>query len=142
VVWRLIAAILIGYALLTISMLTDRNARALPLDWRNATWLWPYLFGMATISYLSSFNTQTPSSIPLLGLDGPRNTLTFGWDVLAVAILSLAVYALAIRTRLPGARSIAYVGELNDKTDAHDIGDVRRALLRSGRSALDSVIAE
>jgi amino acid transporter len=130
VVWRLIAAILIGYALLTISMLTDRNARALPLDWRNAAWLGPYLFGIAAISYLSSFNTQTPSSIPLLGLDGPRNTLTFGWDVLAVAILSLAVYALAIRTRLPGARSIAHVGELNDKTDAHDIGDVRQR--RSG----------
>jgi amino acid transporter len=54
VVWKLIAAILIGYALLVVSTLTDRKARALPLDWRNATWLWPYLVGMAAISYLSS----------------------------------------------------------------------------------------
>ena len=34
VVWKLIAAILIGYALLAVSRLTDRSARALPLDWR------------------------------------------------------------------------------------------------------------
>jgi amino acid transporter len=117
VVWKLIAAILIGYALLTVSMLTDRNARALPLDWRNATWLWPYLFGMATISYLSSFDTRTPSSIPLIGLDGPRNTLTFGWDVLAVALLSLAVYAIAIRSRLPAERALAYVGDLSAEAE-------------------------
>ena len=112
VVWKLIGAILIGYALLAVSRLTDSNARALPLDWRGAMWLWPYLFGMATISYFSSFDTRTPSSIPLLGLHGPRNTLTFGWDVLAVAVLSLAVYALAIRSRLPIATSRAYVDDL------------------------------
>jgi amino acid transporter len=111
VVWKLMAAILIGYALLIISMATDPDARAQPLDWRSAMWLWPYLFGMATISYLSSFDTRTPSSIPLLGLEGPRNTLTFGWDVLAAAVLSLAVYALAIRSRLPARRALEYVGD-------------------------------
>ena len=120
VVWKLLAAILIGYALLTISRLTDRSARALPLDGRSAWWLLPYLFGMGVISYLSSFDTRTPSSIPLLGLAGPRNTLTFGWDVLAVAILSLAVYALAIRSRLPAARSLAYVGDLAAEAEADD----------------------
>jgi amino acid transporter len=117
VVWKLVAAILIGYGLLTISMLTDRNARALPLDWRNAMWLWPYLFGMAAISYLGSFDTGAPSSIPLLGLEGPRDTLTFGWDVLAVALLSLAVYAVAIRTRLPAERALETVGDLSAETE-------------------------
>jgi hypothetical protein len=57
-------------------------------------------------------------SIPLLGLHGPRNTLTFGWDVLAVAVLSLAVYALAIRGRLPVATSRAYVGDLTAEAEA------------------------
>ena len=117
VVWKLIAAILIGYALLTISMLTDANARALPLDWRSATWLWPYLFGMTAISYLSSFDTRAPSSIPLIGLEGPRNTLPFGWDVLAVALLSLVVYAIAIRSRLPAERALAYVGDLSAEAE-------------------------
>ena len=125
VVWKLLAAILIGYVLLTVSMLTDRSARALPLDGRSAWWLWPYLFGMGAISYLSSFDTRTPSSIPLLGLHGPRNTLTFGWDVLAVAVLSLGVYALAIRSRLPVARSRAYVGDLTAEAEADDVEGTR-----------------
>src|SRR5205807_8793334 len=77
VVWKLIVAILIGFALLTLSTLTDTNERWLSLDWHSAVWLWPYLLGIGAISYLSSFDTNTPSSIPLLGLHGPRNVLTF-----------------------------------------------------------------
>jgi amino acid transporter len=120
VVWKLIAAILIGFVLLAVSMATDRSGRALPLDWRSAVWLWPYLLGMATISYLGSFDTQTPSSVPLLGLEGPRNTLTFGWDILAVAVLSLALYTLAIRSRLPAGRALGYVGDLTTEAEAEE----------------------
>jgi hypothetical protein len=101
-------------------MLTDTNARTLSLDWRNAVWFWPYLFGMGAISYLSSFDTRTPSSIPLLGLHGPRNELTFGWDVLAVALLSLAVYAFAIRSRLPAEQALENVGDLTAEAEAED----------------------
>jgi amino acid transporter len=111
VVWKLIAAILIGFALLSLSKATDTSKRTVSLDGRSAVWLWPYLLGMAAISYLSSFDTRTPSSIPLLGLHGPRDELTFGWDVLAVALLSLAVYAFAIRSRLPAERALEYVGD-------------------------------
>ena len=106
VVWKLIAAILIGFALLSVSNAADTSKRTVSLDWRSAAWLWPYLLGMAAISYLSSFDTRTPSSVPLLGLHGPRNELTFGWDVLAVALLSLAVYAFAIRSRLPAEQAL------------------------------------
>ena len=120
VVWKLIVAILIGFALLTLSTLTDTNERSLSLDWHSAVWLWPYLLGIGAISYLSSFDTNTPSSIPLLGLHGPRNVLTFGWDILAVAVLSLAVYALAIRTRLPDERALENVGDLAAEAEAED----------------------
>jgi hypothetical protein len=117
---QLVRDLRVGLAvvLLAISMLTDPKARALPLDWRSAAWLWPYLVGMVSISYLNSFDTRTASSIPLIGLDGPRNTHTFGWDILAVAVLSLAVYALAIRSRLPTERSLAYIGDLTAETEA------------------------
>lgn len=77
-----------------------------------AVWLWPYLLGMGAISYLSSFDTGTPSSIPLIGLQGPRDTLTFGWDALAVALFSLFLYAFAIRCRLSEARSHEYATDL------------------------------
>src|SRR4029453_13661575 len=66
VIWKLIVAILIGFALLALSTLTDTNQRTLSFDWRSAVWLWPYLLGMGTISYLSSFDLRTPSSIPPL----------------------------------------------------------------------------
>jgi amino acid transporter len=111
VMWKLIVAILIGFALLAVSSVTDSSARNLSLDWRSAVWLWAYLVGMGAISYLSSFDTRTPSSIPLLDVHGPRNVLTFGWDILVVAIFSLVIYAFAIRTRLPARRALEYIGD-------------------------------
>ena len=109
-IWKLIVAILIGFALLGVSTATD-SRRTPSLDWRSAVWLWPYLLGMGVISYLSSFDTRTPSSIPLIDLQGPRNELTFGWDILAAAVLSLAVYFFAIRSRLPTAQALDYIGD-------------------------------
>jgi amino acid transporter len=111
VIWKLIVAILIGFALLALSRATDKRQPAVSLDWRSAVWLWPYLLGMSVISYLSSFDTRTPSTVPLLGLHGPRNELTFGWDILAVAVLSLAVFAFAIRSRLPAPQALEYIGD-------------------------------
>ena len=111
VIWKLIVAILIGFALLGMSRGADRSERTTSLDWGGAAWLWPYLLGMGAISWLSSFDINTPSTVPLLGLRGPRNELRFGWDILAVALLSLAVYAFAIRCRLPAQQALGYIGD-------------------------------
>lgn len=56
---------------------------------------------MGVISYLSSFDTKSPGSIPLIGLSGPRNILPFGVDILAIAVFSVVIYLLAIRVRWP-----------------------------------------
>jgi amino acid transporter len=120
VVWKLMVAILIGFALLALSTLTDTTERPMSLDWRSGVWLWPYLIGMGAISYLSSFDKGTPSSIPLLGLRGPRDALTFGWDVLAVGLFSVAVYAFAIRSRLPAEQALGYVGDPMAEAEADD----------------------
>ena len=109
VVWKLIVAILIGFALLAISSATSAPELRPKLDWHQAIWLWPYLLGMSVISYLSSFSTSTMSKIPLLGLNGPVNDLHFGVDVAVVAIYSLLIYALAMRVRLPDERTRTYV---------------------------------
>jgi hypothetical protein len=115
------------------------NERTLALDWRSAVWLWPYLVGMGAISYFSSFDTGNPSSIPLLGLDGPRNVLTFGWDVLAVALLSLFIFALAIRSRLPAERTFEYVGDVTSEAEPEDASriDLARAGLSLGSNLKD-----
>jgi hypothetical protein len=56
--------------------------------------------------------------LPLIGLNGPKNVLTFGWDVLVVAVFSLLIYALAMRVRLPDNRTHAYVGDLAAEAQA------------------------
>lgn len=120
VVWKLVVAILIGFILLGISMATSPPDRRPSLDWGSALWLWPYLIGIATISYLSSFSTSTPSSLPLIGLHGPKNTLTFGWDILATAVFSIIIYAYAIRRRLPDEQAHRYVEEFTAEAEAED----------------------
>jgi amino acid transporter len=120
VVWKLVVAILIGFILLAISMATSPPDRRPSLDWASAVWLWPYLIGIAAISYLSSFSTSTPSSIPLVGLHGPKNTLTFGWDILATAVFSIIIYMYAIRQRLPDERAHQYVEEFTAEAEEED----------------------
>jgi hypothetical protein len=57
---------------------------------------------------------------PRFDLEGPRNVLTFGWDILVVAILSVAVYAFAIRRRLPAGQALEYVDEPASEAEAAD----------------------
>ena len=46
--------------------------------------------------------------------------LTFGWDILAVALLSVAVYSFAIRRRLPAGQALEYVGAAAAEAEAED----------------------
>lgn len=117
VVWKLIVAILIGFVLLGVSFATSSAERRPSLDWPSAVWLWPYLIGLALISYLSSFDIHTPSSVPYIGIDGPRNDLKFGWDMLVMALFSVAIYVLAIRFRLPDHCVEEYVGDLTAEVE-------------------------
>jgi hypothetical protein len=103
--------------LLAVSLVTTPAGERPALDWVHGAWLAPYLLGMAGLSYLSSFDTATPSSIPLLGLAGPRNILHAGWDVAAVAVLGLAIYWLAIRLRLPDPRVQTYIQDLSAEAE-------------------------
>jgi amino acid transporter len=111
VVWKLILAVAIGFALLAVSVARERPENRPTIDWHAGMWLWPYLIGMGVISYLSSFDTSAKSSF--LGLRGPTNTLHFGWDVLVMALFSFAIYALAMRLRLPATAVEANVGDLS-----------------------------
>jgi amino acid transporter len=117
VVWKLIVAVIIGFILLGISAGTSKPQDRPQIDWRSGMWLWPYLIGMVVISYLSSFDTSTPSKVALIGLKGPVNDLHFGWDVLVTAIFSLIIYAFAIRLRLPAEQTREYVGDLTQEAE-------------------------
>jgi hypothetical protein len=117
-VWKLVVAILIGFALLAISAVTSPPEHRPAIQWRAGTWLAPYLFGLTVVSYLGSFDTGTPSSV--LGLRGPVNDLHFGWDVLVMALFSVAIYALAVRMRLPRAEIERNIGDLTAEAEAEE----------------------
>jgi amino acid transporter len=117
--WKLLVAIAIGLVLLGLSVATTPAAERPRLEARHAAWLAPYLIGLGVISYLSSFDTKTKSS--LLGLNGPTGTLPFGWDVLVMAVFGVAIYALAMRMRLPRAMVEEHVGDVTQEAEEEEL---------------------
>ncbi|MDQ2796207.1 MAG: APC family permease [Actinomycetota bacterium] len=92
--WRLFVAVLLGFVVLAIFHLTDR-ANMPAMQWKaGATWALPWFAGLAVISYLSSFPT------PAVGNTG---AIPFGWDFLVVLALSVVVWMVALKVRLPQA---------------------------------------
>jgi amino acid transporter len=86
--WKLGVAIAIGYVLLTLNYVLKLNPRRPELHLRAAQWLPVYLIGMGLIVYFSDFG---PTAHPVFGL---------WWDILAVTVFSLLVYAWAMRVAL------------------------------------------
>jgi amino acid transporter len=115
VVWKLIVAIAIGFVLLAISAATSSTERRPSLDWRSGAWVWPYVIGLGVVSYLGSFGPS--DAIPLVGIKGATGTLPFGWDVLVMALFSLAIYYLAMSLRLPSERVHEYIGDLTAEAE-------------------------
>ena len=119
-VWKLIVAIVIGFILLGISAATSPPERRPSLDWRSGAWVGPFVIGLGAISYLGSFGPS--DAIPLLGIKGATNQLPFGWDILVMALFSIAIYYLAIGLRLPGERVHEYIGDLAAEAEPVEAG--------------------
>jgi hypothetical protein len=91
--------------LLAISAATSDPEHRPSIDWGAGVWLAPYILGLGVVSYLSSFS-------------GPANALPFGWDVLVMAVFSLAIYALAVRMRLPREEIEHRIGDVTAEAEA------------------------
>ena len=93
--WKLGVAILIGYVILIGNRVLHLNPITPELNLRAASWLPVYLVGMGVLVYGSTF--------------GPLKHPWFGsgavwWDIVAVAVFSLAIYGWAIAVGLPRER--------------------------------------
>jgi amino acid transporter len=86
---KLFLAIVLGLILLAIQQASP--ARRFALDWKAGSWVWPWLIGLALISYLGSYGDGT-------------GAIGFGDGALWIAVLSVVVYAWAIRVRFSGAK--------------------------------------
>jgi amino acid transporter len=96
--WKLGVAILIGYVILAANRVLKLNPRVPEFEPRSALWLPAYLVGMGLIVYLSDFGPTANPWFPLW------------WDMLAVAVFSLGIYAWALRSGLPAEKIRALVG--------------------------------
>src|SRR5919199_870276 len=106
--WKLFLAIALGYVLLGIGHLVNPSDRTPTLDWRSASWLWPYFIGMALLSYLG------PTDFAGIGV------IPFGWDILVVAIFSLAIYYYAVSVRLTPDEVRRHVADAREETEAEE----------------------
>src|ERR1700754_879996 len=87
--WKLGVAILLGYAVLILNQVLKLNPVRPEFEVRSAVWLPVYLVGLGLIVYLSDFGPLKNAVFPLW------------WDMVAVAVFSVAIYAWAIRVALP-----------------------------------------
>jgi hypothetical protein len=100
---KTLVAVVIGFIVVGITTFAGDKERRPTLDWRPAVWVVPYFGGLAILSYLGSF-------------DG-IGVLPFGWDLLLVALFSIAVYMLAVRSALDPDRATSYIEQARDEAE-------------------------
>jgi amino acid transporter len=97
--YKLGIAILIGYVILAANRVFKLNPTTPLLDLHAAVWLPVYLVGMGLIVYLSDFGPLKHPWFPLW------------WDMLVVALFSVAIYFWAMRVALPAEKIERMVGD-------------------------------
>ena len=95
--WKLFVAVALGFVFV--------GATPLPLEWKQpgnrdfragASWTIPWFVGLFLISYFGNYPEPSVHA-------GNRGYLGFGWGFVVVLALSVIVYILALKMRLPTA---------------------------------------
>ena len=100
-VWKLMIAVMIGFALLGVFTLSGQM-KGKSLDIRSGWWVFPWLIGLTLISYLGNYPEPAAGNLELLD---------FVLSAALLLVLSAVVYVLAYRQRLPDAEARAYIEE-------------------------------
>jgi amino acid transporter len=107
VIWKLGIVIVIGYVIIGACMLFDSQRPRIDFAGiKAASWLPVYLIGMGIISWLGQYSGQS-STTPLHPTNS--NLIPLWWDLVVVALFSLAIYFWAMATRLPRDEMLALV---------------------------------
>jgi amino acid transporter len=110
----LMIALLLGYGLMGLARTLHLDLEPPKIEWNSAWWLFPYFLGLTVVSYLGNFGSGA-----ILGGVGPFKDVLVGghgriplwWDMCCLTVLSLAVYAGAMKQSGTSSRaeSIAVV---------------------------------
>jgi amino acid transporter len=92
---KLFLAIVVGLALFAIYYAISPAERRPIMEWRSSTWVWPWLVGLAVITWLGQF--------------GGNKTIPFWWDLVILAAFSLAIYFVGVRMGMGTAKVRAAV---------------------------------
>ncbi len=108
VIWHVLLGMVLGLVLLGIGHIVNPSELTPSLDWRGASWLWPYFIGLAVISYLG------PEDF------GGRGIIPFGLDVLVVAAFSIAIYFFALSVRLTPEEVRRHVADAREEVQEEE----------------------
>ena len=117
----LIVAMLIGYALISLSYATHSNPAAVPMDWDAAPWIGGYFLGLLAISYFGDFGAG--GIIGGVGVfkhvldQGGNNDLGLVGTLGAATGWALICYYWALAKRLPEVKVDEYVSEVYPSAD-------------------------
>lgn len=92
---KLFMAIIVGLVLFAIYYFTSPAERRPTMDWRSSAWVWPWLTGLAVITWLGQF--------------GGNKTIPFWWDLVVLAAFSLVIYFIGVRLGMEASRVQAAV---------------------------------
>jgi hypothetical protein len=64
-IWKLLTAVLIGRVIFEIALRRSKTLRERrDLDWRAASWIWPWLIGLLVLGLLGRYGTGSLSILP------------------------------------------------------------------------------
>jgi amino acid transporter len=124
VIWKLGAAMGIGYLLIGIWMAYDKQRP--PLEWKSAIWLPFYLLGMGIISWQGQYGPISKAAAfsktnPSIGIAQTFH-LKGGIDLLVITGFSLVIYYWALWSRLPRDEMLKIVGLEAERSNAESGG--------------------
>ncbi|MDW9229938.1 APC family permease (plasmid) [Burkholderia cepacia] len=97
----LFSLVAIGFVLYALyhHVVLRRSAR--DFGWKHIAWLLPWFGGLWLLSWMG-------------GIGGGLGVIGFGWDILLVAVWSLVVLALAMRSALSAGETSEMMGRMNE----------------------------
>jgi amino acid transporter len=110
VVWKLMVAVLIGFALLAAYVVSGKLGNE-KLDVRAGSWVFPWLVGLTLISWLGNY--PEPAA-------GNRDVIGFGWSAALLALLSVGVYLMAYRFRLTPEEARRHIEQGTEESKVED----------------------
>jgi amino acid transporter len=107
----LMGVLLVGYLIMALSSALHLNDKMPKIDWKAGIWIFPYLIGMTLISYFGNFGTGGIFGLTATAHDiiGGQGDLPFWYDLLVLAVFSVAIYLIATRNALSEEEADGYI---------------------------------